>query len=238
MRHIARRLAWTLIGVMVMAVILSMVAMVARTRDLTEQVHEQADRESAIVDCVVGYAMELTDSLQDRDAVNATSRAAALELWAQIDELVRHPERSSQDDLTRAIKRYRQILQRITDTARINPYPDVADCLRLAGGGVAEAFALVAYSDPGQLGRWDDTCMGRRVTVYGTYGPDTVHGTDGPDVIFTYWGGDLVVGGKGDDRICSRGGDDTVNGGKGFDRVSCGRGDDLAVQVESEINCE
>lgn len=227
---------------MVMAVILSMVAMVARTRDLTQQVHHQADRNARIVECVVDYAMKLTDSLQDRDAVNQTSRAAALELWAQIDRLVRDPAQSSPDELVRAIKRYRAILQRITYTAKINPYPDVADCLRRTEATYAAAFELAAYrlnaQDPGRPGKWDDTCLGRPVTIYGTFGPDVVHGTDGPDVIFTYYGSDLVTGGKGDDLICTRRGDDVVNSGKGSDRVDCGLGDDFALQSESTYHCE
>lgn len=240
MRQIVRRFAWALIGFMTMGVILTMVNIVVSNRDLTQQVHDQADRNAEIVDCVVDYAMELTDSLQDRDAVNSTSRAAAIELWQQIERLVRHPEQSSAEDLYTAIDRYQAILKRITYTAKINPYPDVADCLRHADAEMA-AFVLSAYhrnpQDPGRPGRWDNTCLGKAVTIRGTFGPDVVHGTDGPDVIFTYWGDDLVVGGKGNDRICTRGGDDTVNAGKDSDRVDCGRGDDFALQSELTYSC-
>lgn len=240
MRQIVRRFAWALIGFMIMGVILTMVSMVVRTRELAERVQDQADRNAEIAACVIDYAVELTDSLQDRDAVNQTSRAAAIEIWQQIERLVRNPEQSSPEDLYQAIDRYQAILKRITYTAKINPYPDVADCLRHADAELA-AFVLRAYDqnrqDPGRPGRWDNACLGRAVTIRGTFGPDVVHGTDGPDVIFTYWGDDLVVGGKGNDRICTRGGDDTVNSGKDYDRVNCGLGDDFALQTEQTRSC-
>jgi len=233
-RDAVRRFAWTLIGVTIMALVLTTVATVSRTRDLTAEVQAQSDRNTAVVECLTDYAARLTDALQDRDVVNKTGRAASGELWSTIRRWTQHPGTGSTDKLVEAINRYEEILDRISRTAAINPYPDVTACLTSADpGGVR--FNLVAYQ---RKAGWDDYCLGRPVTIRGTYGPDIIHGTDGPDVIFAYSGDDLIQGGKGNDRICGRWGDDTVNAGKGYDRVDCGAGDDLALQAEPVIGCE
>jgi len=232
-RAAVRRFAWSLIGVTIMALVLTSVGTIARGRELTAQVQAQADRNSAIVSCLTGYASQLTDALQDRDVANSTGRAASGELWATIRRWTQNPGTGSTDQLADAITRYEKILGQIARTAAINPYPDVTTCLTAADPeGVR--FNLVGY----HISRWDAYCLGKRVTIRGTYGEDVIHGTDGPDVIFAYAGDDLIQGGKGDDRICARWGDDTINAGKGFDRVDCGPGIDFALQAESTTSCE
>jgi len=212
-----------------------------------DAIQAQADRNSRIATCLTNYATELTDALLDRDTVNKIGRAASAELWGKIRSWTQHPGTGRTEDLVDAIKRYEDVLDRISRTAAINPYPDVSACLTAADPG-SVTFKLVAYHEPGHklygrreesAGRgWDDFCLGRRVTIRGTRGDDVIHGTDGPDVIFAYGGDDLALSGKGRDRICARWGDDTINAGKGFDRVACGHGYDFALQAERTVGCE
>jgi len=235
-RETVRHSAWVLIGVTIMALVLNQVATTANNRDVAAEVQTQADRNTAVADCLTTYAAQLTDALQDRDVVNRTGRAASAELWATILEWTRRPGTGSTAELRAAIVRYEKILDRIGRTAALNPYPDVTQCL-VSADPANVAFTLVS-ADTGKPGRWDDLCLGRPVTIRGTYADDIIHGTDGPDVIFAYYGDDLIQGGRGGDRICARGGADTINAGQDFDRVDCGSGDDLALQAEGTRNCE
>lgn len=87
-------------------------------------------------------------------------------------------------------------------------------------------------------------CNGRKATIVGTSGDDTLNGTDGQDVIMGFGGddringygdkdvicagpgNDIVDGGDGDDEIRAEAGDDLVDGGAGRDRIYGGSGDD------------
>ena len=61
------------------------------------------------------------------------------------------------------------------------------------------------------------TCDGRRATIVGTGGHDSLVGTPGPDVI---------AGGGGNDSIQGLGGEDVICGGPGTDRLAGGEGND------------
>jgi len=202
-----------------------------------DQLQAQADRNTALVTCQVQYAAALTDALQDRDSVNATARAASTELWDRIRYFITHPTGTA-GPLLAAIDRYDAILDRVSRTARLNPYPDIEACLGAIPGMDAQVVAGFQLVSADRRARYDSYCLGRPVTIRGTYGSDVIHGTDGPDVIFAYYGDDLIIAGKGNDRICARGGDDTVNAGQDYDRVDCGAGMDYALQAEATTACE
>jgi Ca2+-binding RTX toxin-like protein len=77
---------------------------------------------------------------------------------------------------------------------------------------------------PGATG--DLRCLGARVTIMGTDGPDQLRGTPGTDVIYGGDGADAISGLNGGDRICGGPGDDTLAGGLRGDRISGGPGND------------
>lgn len=60
-------------------------------------------------------------------------------------------------------------------------------------------------------------CAGRRATIVGTDGADTLRGTPAADVIAALAGDDTITGGEGNDLVCA---------GPGADRVIAGAGDD------------
>ncbi len=62
-------------------------------------------------------------------------------------------------------------------------------------------------------------CAGRRATIVGDDGPDTIKGTKKADVIVSNAGKDKVRGRGGNDRICGGRGKDTIGGGTGRDRL-------------------
>ncbi|MBD0324044.1 MAG: hypothetical protein ICV72_11755 [Aldersonia sp.] len=74
------------------------------------------------------------------------------------------------------------------------------------------------------------TCAGRRATMIGTRGDDTIDGSSRDDVIVTFGGNDIVDGGGGDDVICAGSGTDHLLGGPGADVVIAGRGEDSFSQ--------
>ena len=71
------------------------------------------------------------------------------------------------------------------------------------------------------------TCFGKKVTVAGTPGDDSLVGTAGNDVIRAFAGNDTVSSGGGRDLVCSNGGADLISAGPRPDRVSGGGGPDL-----------
>jgi Ca2+-binding RTX toxin-like protein len=62
-------------------------------------------------------------------------------------------------------------------------------------------------------------CHGRRATIVGTSGGDTIHGTPGRDVIWGGPGNDEIFGSLGNDLICGGPGDDLIHGGRGNDEL-------------------
>lgn len=194
-----------------------------------DAVQAQADANSAINECLSTWAQDLTEALQDRDAVSRTARAAQAELWAEVDAYLRgtSPDRAT---LTDAIRRFRQILRRLDRTASINPYPEISPCFAVASAEAAAVVALVSYLSA-------RTCWGHPVTIRGTRGADTLIGTDDADVIFAGRGDDLIVAARGNDYVCAGRGDDTINGGPGRDAVRGGLGADLCIQTELEKGC-
>ena len=69
-------------------------------------------------------------------------------------------------------------------------------------------------------------CEGKRATIHGEPGPETLRGTRERDVIAGGRGGDTIRGLGGDDLICGGHGPDTLRGGGGDDRMFGGRGQD------------
>ena len=74
------------------------------------------------------------------------------------------------------------------------------------------------------------TCGGKRVTIKGTPGNDTIVGRKASDVIYGGGGNDRIYGGpNGNDTICGGAGNDTIRAGRGFDKLYGGGGDDLLL---------
>jgi uncharacterized delta-60 repeat protein len=69
-------------------------------------------------------------------------------------------------------------------------------------------------------------CAGRRATIVGTAGRDTLRGTRRADVIVALGGNDRIRGLAGNDLICGGAGDDRLSGGPGRDRLRGERGRD------------
>jgi hypothetical protein len=69
-------------------------------------------------------------------------------------------------------------------------------------------------------------CGGRRLTLVGTKGPNTIRGTAGRDVIAALGGNDKVSGLASNDVICGGAGKDSLKGGKGNDRLFGQKGKD------------
>jgi acid phosphatase type 7 len=87
-------------------------------------------------------------------------------------------------------------------------------------------FLLVSVGIPSITAKDRPRCFGRRATLLGTPGADTLQGTRRADVIVALEGSDVIDGGAGNDRICAGPGTDIVRGGEGDDRLSGGqRGD-------------
>lgn len=72
------------------------------------------------------------------------------------------------------------------------------------------------------------SCGGRRATIVGTVGDDTLDGSAGGQVIVGREGDDLITGG-GSDVICGGDGDDTLISGGGGSKLFGGTGDDRLV---------
>ena len=72
-------------------------------------------------------------------------------------------------------------------------------------------------------------CGGRKVTLVGDAGPDTIKGTKRADVISGLAGKDKILGRGGNDRICGGAGKDRLVGGRGRDRLAGGGGKDRCI---------
>ncbi len=68
------------------------------------------------------------------------------------------------------------------------------------------------------------TCDGKRATIVGTEGRDTIRGSRRDDVIVALAGRDVIDGRGGDDVVCGGAGYDRIHGGGGDDRI-LGQGD-------------
>ena len=86
-----------------------------------------------------------------------------------------------------------------------------------AGGG-RMARRMGAGSGP-----W---CNGRRATIVGTSGDDTLRGTPGDDVVVAYAGNDVIDTYGGRDVVCAGAGNDRIDTGEGDDEIRAGDGDD------------
>ena len=70
-------------------------------------------------------------------------------------------------------------------------------------------------------------CAGRRATIVGTAGRDTLRGTPRADVIVALGGNDRVLARGGNDLVCGGAGNDRLSGGRGRDRLLGGQGRDV-----------
>lgn len=204
--------------------------------NLRENDLAQVERNGLENDCQTAYAVALTDALQDRDTVAVIARAASVELWRTFRELLVNPLPGDQgrDRFLHALGDYLRTLRHVTETADINPYPDLAECFDAINENMVGDLAIKLSSYERHRG----TCRGRAVTISGTKYGDVIHGTDKADVIRAGRGVDLVSAGAGKDRICGGNGSDFINAGRGYDRVNCGNGLDSAQQEERRRNCE
>lgn len=101
---------------------------------------------------------------------------------------------------------------------------DHDDVVRPQGGG----HDIGAYETP--------LCGGRKATVVGTRGVDSIAGTwkedviaglAGSDAIRGFAGNDLICGGSGNDRIAGNAGADDLRGNGGWDTLLGGSGSDI-----------
>ncbi len=101
------------------------------------------------------------------------------------------------------------------------------------GFGALIAVCLVLLAPP-VAAHADIACGGKRATISGTSGPDSVQGTSRNDVIRTGGGDDLIEGGGGNDTICAGPGDDVMSGDPGNDLLRMGAGTDGADGSEGD----
>lgn len=258
-RYISRKVLVTVMLMQTMIIALFAAGYFKLAHDNSQQnkdIQESLNNGRGLLACLIEYADDMTNALEDRDAVNSTARAAAIEwldaIVAQADE----PESPQQaQEILDLLKKYSAALKRLNDPKEfeVAPYPDITVCLRKNnlpvpeelrdnnGTGPTPTSAMEPFSvvyhevpasslpaaDNGLPGKWDNKCLHRKVTIRGNDGDNVINGTRGRDVIFAYSGDDLVDGGRGRDRICGRYGGDTLNGGPGFDRINGGNGGGL-----------
>lgn len=98
----------------------------------------------------------------------------------------------------------------------------VAMLLAGAAAGVLIAAGPMAEEEEAR-------CHGRRPTIVGTDGADSLHGTPGRDVIWGGLGDDTILGSLGNDLLCGGPGSDLIHGGRGNDVIDGGAGDDDRV---------
>ena len=79
------------------------------------------------------------------------------------------------------------------------------------------ALPLLAVTGPAHAAA---SCFGRRATIVGTSGNDSLFGTARRDVIVGKGGRDRIVGKGGNDLICGGGLHDVVRGGDGNDKIA------------------
>jgi predicted DNA-binding protein YlxM (UPF0122 family) len=200
-----------------------------------ERIADQAKVIKSTQRCNIKFAVALSETLRERDALTNTSRASQIELWKKIKDLVKNPGQTGQQQFNDIINEHIHNLERLDEASVNNPYPKLRPCLKRAAAkaddeAIRGVLRLVSSSAPALLagpgfpGKWDDHCLHRKVTMRGTDEGDVITGTPGRDVIFAYSGNDLVDAGPGRDRVCGRFGGDILNGGADFDRVNGGNG--------------
>jgi Ca2+-binding RTX toxin-like protein len=92
---------------------------------------------------------------------------------------------------------------------------------------IAAGIAVFAQNAGGAPGLAETPrCHGKKATIVGTEGDDTIRGTDHPDVIVGLGGDDTIYAGLGNDIVCAGPGDDLVHGGRGNDLLDGGAGTD------------
>ena len=107
----------------------------------------------------------------------------------------------------------------ITNSASVQsavPDPNASDNLATETTQVIKA--------PGPTG---PECKGRKPTIVGTEGDDSLTGTEKKDVIVALGGNDTIFGLGGNDVICGFPGDDTVRGSAGVDLIRGASGNDV-----------
>lgn len=230
-----QRIESTLVAILCVLLVASTLVIRADETEDDRALQLQADRNSAIVDCLTSYAADLTDALRDRDTVNKTATAAEKEWVSTFLRLVEDqtPPSDAREQFITASQRYKRIIDELQRTEAVNPYPEISECLNEAVTDAAMAYVLSAYSPT----RRAVTCMGRPVTIRGGRGDDVITGTDGNDVIRTFRGKDIVSAGRGRDAICGGRGNDIINGGQQRDEARGNRGVDFCIQVEVARSC-
>jgi hypothetical protein len=81
-------------------------------------------------------------------------------------------------------------------------------------------------------------CLGKRATIVGTAGANTLRGTRRADVIVGLAGNDSVDGLGGNDLLCGGPGLDTLIGGAGADKLDGGPAFDVCRAAETRKRCE
>ena len=115
-----------------------------------------------------------------------------------------------------------------------------AGCITICDPVLDAACANPCLVDPSVQGCSDPpppTCGGRRATIVGTKGADTLKGTRKRDVIAGRGGKDVLIGVAGNDLICGGNGSDKLLGGQGDDTLLGGAGDDKLVGGPGENRC-
>lgn len=113
--------------------------------------------------------------------------------------------------------------------------------LRIALPRLALVAVLVAgctAAVAGSAGATTPECFGKKATMIGTKGKDTIKGTPGTDVIVSKGGSDTIKGFGGKDYICTGGGSDSAHGGAGQDLVNGGKGTDGCISAVEVRGCE
>ena len=94
---------------------------------------------------------------------------------------------------------------------------------------MATALTTMTLTELGPAFAAPARCDGKRATIVGTKGADSLLGTGGADVIVTKSGDDFIQSRGGGDLVCAGRDFDVIRGGRGEDRVLGGRGDDTLV---------
>jgi RTX calcium-binding nonapeptide repeat (4 copies) len=102
----------------------------------------------------------------------------------------------------------------------------------LAAAGAALGSGSAPPTKPKPL------CLGKRATIVGTAGANSLRGTKGANVIAALAGNDSVGGLGGNDLVCGAAGRDTLIGGAGTDRLDGGPGFDVCRAGEKLTGCE
>ncbi len=94
---------------------------------------------------------------------------------------------------------------------------------------VAASLGVVFATPASDAGNGPPLCFGKRATIVGGDGDNTIRGTNGGDVIVSRGGQDRIDAGGGRDRICAGRGNDFAVGETGVDYIRGGRGRDAVL---------